>query len=224
MTEGSGGSVDADVSGYCDRMDRTRRRAVLRQRVNDGRRVRLIGTWLRAGVRDAGVLHHPDTGVVPGGPLAPVLATLLRHQVLDAWCEQEVQPRLKGRSVLRRCADDGVIGCALEADARQIRAVRPKRCARYGVTIHPTPTALMACGKPAGPPGATPRQGTCDFRGVTPSWTPSRRGCWVIERRTARKRVRRTQKSLGRWCRAKRPAPLQDPYPMRGLKVRGHLG
>ena len=155
--------------------------------------------------------------------MAPVLANIFRHQVLDAWFEQEVQPRLKGRSCLIRLADDVVIGCALEADARRIMAVRPKRCARYGLTIPPTKTALRACGKPAGRPGANPRHGTLDFLGLTHDWTIARRGCWVIKRRTARKRFRRAQKSLWRWCRANRHAPLKDQYQMLCLKLRGHV-
>jgi hypothetical protein len=39
----------------------------LRQRVNDGRILRLIGQWRRAGVMAQGVLTHPATGVVQGG-------------------------------------------------------------------------------------------------------------------------------------------------------------
>jgi len=223
MKEGMGWIVEADVRGYFDSIDRTRLREVLRQRVNDGRIVRLIGQWLRAGVIEAGVLNHPDTGVVPGGTISPVLANIFLPQVLDAWCEQEVQPRLKGRSFLIRFADDCVIGCALEADARKIMAGLPKRFARYGLTIHPTKTALMAFGKPAGRPGANPRNGTFDFLGFTHYWTTSRRGFWVIKRRTARKRFRRTKKSRWRWCRAHRHAPLKDQYPMLCLKLRGHF-
>ena len=49
MTEGIGWIVDADVSGYFDSIDRTRLREVLRQRVNDGSILRLIGKWLHAG-------------------------------------------------------------------------------------------------------------------------------------------------------------------------------
>ena len=172
---------------------------------------------------EAGVLHHPDTGVVQGGTISPVLAHIFLHQVLDAWLEQEVQPRLKGRSFLSRLADDCVIGCALEADARKIMAVLPKRFARYGLTIHPTKTALMAFGKPAGRSGADPRNSTCDFLGFTHSWTTSRRGVWVIKRRTARKRLRRTKKSVWRWCRANRHAPLKDQYHRLCLKLRGHF-
>ena len=63
MTEGIGWIVDADVSGYFDSIDRTRLREVLRKRVNDGRILRLIGKWLRAGVMEQGALTHPETGV-----------------------------------------------------------------------------------------------------------------------------------------------------------------
>src|SRR5439155_15306733 len=160
MHEGMGWIVEAEVRGYFDSIDRTRRREVLRPRVKDGRIERLMGKWLRAGVREAGVLHHPESGVVQGGTSSPVLANLFLHQVLDAWVEQEVQPRLKGRSFLIRFAADLVLGCELEADARKIMAVLPKRFARYGLTIHPTKTALIAFGKPAGRSGADPRNST----------------------------------------------------------------
>ena len=76
MTEGIGWIVDADVSGYFDSIDRNRLREVLRQRVNDGRILRLIGKWLRAGVMEDGVLTHPETGVVQGGVISPVLANI----------------------------------------------------------------------------------------------------------------------------------------------------
>ena len=67
--------------------------------------MRLIGKWLRAGVWEEGVLNHPETGVVQGGTISPVLANIFLHQVLDEWFEHEVQPRLKGRSFLIRFAD-----------------------------------------------------------------------------------------------------------------------
>jgi hypothetical protein len=153
--------------------------------------------------------------------MSPVLAHIFLHQVLEAWLEHAVQPRLKGRSFLIRCADDCVIGCALEANARRSMAVLPQRFARYGLTIHPMQTALIAFGKPAGRPGANPRNGPFDFLGLTHDWTTSRQGFWGIKRRTARKRCRRTKTSLWRWCRAHRHAPVKDQYPMLCRKLRG---
>ena len=212
MRDHIGWIVEAEVRGYVDSIDRTRRRAVLRQRVHEGGILRLIGQGLRAGVMADEGLRHPETGVVQGGVISPVLATLFLHHVLDAWFEQEVQPRTQGRGFLMRCADDGVIGCESEADARRIMDVLPKRCARYGLTMHPTQTTLIAFRKPAARQGSADGSGTCDFLGLTHDWTQSRRGFWVIKRRTARKRLCRTKKSLWRWCRINRHAPLQDQY------------
>ena len=42
-----------------------------------------------------------------------------------------------------------------------------------------------------------------------------------MKRRTASKRLRRTKKSLGRWCRSNRHAPLQYQYQRLGAKRRG---
>jgi hypothetical protein len=91
-----------------------------------------MGTWRRAGVREAGVRSRPESGVVQGGVSSPVLAHICLHQVLDAWCEREVRPQRQGRGFLTRFADACGIGCARDADARRILAVRPTRCARYG--------------------------------------------------------------------------------------------
>jgi RNA-directed DNA polymerase len=223
MTEGIGWIVDADISGYFDSIDRTRLRDVLRTRVNDGGLWRLIGKWLRAGVMEEGVLSHPETGVVQGGVISPVLANIFLHHVLDEWFEREVQPRMQGRCFLIRFADDFVIGCEVEADARKIMAVLPKRFERFGLTIHPTKTALVSFRKPTGHKLAGMGNGTFDFLGFTHYWTKSRQGSWVIKRRTARKRLRRTKQALWRWCRTNRHAPLKDQYQMLSLKLRGHF-
>jgi RNA-directed DNA polymerase len=223
MRDNIGWIVDADVSGYCDSIDRIRLRAGLRQRVNDGSILRLMGKWLRAGVREEGIVSHPETGVVQGGVISPVLANIFLHHVLDEWFEQEVQPRLQGRGFLIRCADDFIIGCELKADAHRIMAVLPKRFARYGLTIHPTKTALIAFSKPETPQGSAEGNGTFDFLGLPHYWTRSRRGYWVIKRRTAKKRLRRTKKSLWRWCRHNRHTPLQYQYQQLCQKLRGHF-
>jgi RNA-directed DNA polymerase len=223
MKEGMGGIVDADVRGYVDSMDRTRRREVLRQRVNDGRIWRRLGKWLRAGVMADGVRTPPETGVVQGGVSSPVLAHIFLHQVLDEWVEREGQPRLKGRSFLTRCADDFVIGCELEADAQKIMGVLPKRFARVGLRLHPTKTTLVGCRKPKASQAWAHGHGTFECRGFTHDGARTRRGFWVIKRRTARKRLRRTQQAWWPWCRHNRHAPR--PYQERRLcvKRRGHV-
>jgi hypothetical protein len=81
--------------------------------------------------------------------VSPLLGNLFLHRVLDDWYVHTVKPRLQGRSSLVRYGDDFVLGCELESDARRIRAVLPKRFARFGLTSHPQKTALIAFGKPS---------------------------------------------------------------------------
>ena len=118
---------------------------------------------MRAGVLEEGVLTHPETGVVPGG-VSLILANIFLHHVLEEWCEQEVRPRMKGRCLLICFADDFVIGCDLAGEARRIMAVLPKRFARFGLRLHPTKTAVIACRKPEAHQGSNPGNGTCDSR------------------------------------------------------------
>jgi RNA-directed DNA polymerase len=151
-------------------------RAIRRQRVNEGSLRRLMGKWRRAGVRDGGGLQHPETGVVQGGGISPGLANVMRQQVVEAWCAQEVQPRLQGSRFLPRCAADVVIGGERDADARRGRAVRPKRCARLGWRRHPEQTAGMAFSHPRARQGAAGGHGTGAVLGVTHSGAHSRRG------------------------------------------------
>jgi RNA-directed DNA polymerase len=223
LTEGIGWIVDADVSGYFDSINRTHLREVLRRRVNDGSILRLMGKWLRAGVMEEGELHHPETGVVQGGVISPVLANVLLHHVLDEWFEREVQPRLKGRSFLTRFADDWIIGCELEEDAQRLMAVLPKRFARFDLSLHPEKTVMIKFRRPMARMASGDGNGTFDFLGLTHYWARSRRGYWVIKRKTARKRLRRTKKALWRWCRANRHLPLKDQYRMLCQKLRGHF-
>ena len=55
-------------------------------------------------------------------------------------------------------------------------AVLPKRCARCGLTLHPTKTAGIACRKPATHQGADRGNGPCTLLGRTHAWTKARRG------------------------------------------------
>jgi RNA-directed DNA polymerase len=115
------------------------------------------------------------------------------------------------------------IGCELETDARKIMAVLPKRFARLGLTMHPEKTALIPFRQPDCHEASARGNGTFEFLGLTHYWAKSRRGFWVVKRRTARKRLRRTKKSLWRWCRTHRHAPLKEQYRMLCAKLRGHF-
>jgi len=55
--------------------------------------------------------------------------------VLDKWFAEVVTRHCRGKVMLIRYADDFIIGCQHEEDARRIMEVLPKRFARYGMEI-----------------------------------------------------------------------------------------
>jgi len=202
--------------------------------VGDGVVLRLIGKWLNAGVLEDGAVTHPSAGTPQGGVISPLLANVYLHYVVDEWFEREVQPRLHGRSVLVRYADDLVMGFAREEDARRVLAVLPKRFGRYGLRLHPTKTRLVDFRHPqrlgrGGPTvgggwGSTgpDRAETFDFLGFTHHWGRSRRGYWVIYRRTSRSRLSRALRSIHAWCRAHRHWSLREQQATLSKEVQGH--
>jgi len=216
--------VEADIQGFFDAMDHGHLRTMLNQRVRDGVLRRMIDKWLKAGVLEEGRLHHPETGTPQGGVISPLLANIYLHEVLDQWFETEVKPRLRGRAQLIRYADDFVILCSLEVDARRVHAVLPKRFAKYGLQLHPEKTRLIEFRGPRGPVERRTRPGTFDLLGFTHYWGRSRRGHWVVKRQTARSRFRRAVKTAARWCRQHRHWPLADQQRRLNAMLRGHYG
>jgi len=214
--------VDADVSGFFDNLDHSKLREVIKQRVNDGGIIRLMGKWLSAGVIEGETLTFAEKGTPQGGVISPLLANIYLHHVLDDWFVRQVLPRMKGRVFLIRFADDFIIGCELEEDARRIKDVLPKRFGRFGLTIHPKKTKLVWFRKPRSKDDSVNGNGTFDFLGFTHYWAKSRRGYWVIKRETAKKRIRRAMKVFWQWCRENRHLPMKEQYRILSLKLRGY--
>jgi group II intron reverse transcriptase/maturase len=221
--------VDVDLRKFFDTINHGHLRELLKQRVRDGVIVRLIGKWLNAGVLEEGVHTNPETGAPQGGVLSPLISNVFLHYVLDQWFDQEVRPRLKGEAFLIRYADDFVIGVAREDDARRILEVLPKRMSKYGLTVHPEKTRLIRFHPESWDDSATPARDsslptTFDFLGFTHYWGRSRRGGWVIKRKTARNRLKRAVQALSVWCSKNRHRPISVQYQTLRQKLQGHYG
>lgn len=222
MTMNIGWIVDADVSACFDSLDHSFIREIIKQRVNDGAILKLIGKWLNAGVMDGDTVSYPESGSPQGGVVSPMIANIYLHHVLDEWFVEVVKPRMKGRCFLTRFADDFIIGCELEADANRIMEVLSKRFSRYSLTIHPEKTKLIKFRKPDNRDESDKSNGTFDFLGFTHYWTKSRRGYWVIKRQTANKRLRRSMKRVWQWCKTNRHMPIVEQYRKLSQKLMGY--
>jgi group II intron reverse transcriptase/maturase len=213
--------LDVDISKFFDTLDHAHLRSFLQHRVRDGVITRLIGKWLKAGVLEQGTLSYPEAGTPQGGSASPLLSNIYLHYVLDQWFAQDVIPRLQGRAFMTRFADDVVMGFELQEDAERVLRVLSKRLGKYGLTIHPDKTRLVAFGRPSVTSGSKP--GTFDFLGFTHYWGKSRRGNWVIKRKTAQQRFRRGLKRIAEWCRRNRHKPVAEQHQELSQKLRGHF-
>jgi group II intron reverse transcriptase/maturase len=223
--------LEIDIRKFFDTLDHSQLRDIVRQRVRDGVLLRLIGKWLNAGVLEDGAIEYPEAGTPQGGVISPLLANIYLHEVLDEWFVQQVAPRLVGRAVLVRYADDVVIIFGNEQDARRVFDVLPKRFAKYGLTLHPDKTRLVDFRRPdrrALPSfdnsDARSRPGTFDLLGFTHYWAKSRKGYWVVKQKTAADRLRRSIKRIAVWCRRYRHEPVRDQWTALKRKMLGHYG
>jgi len=135
--------IDIDIRKYFDTIEHQHLRTFLRYRVHDGVITRLIGKWLKAGVLEGGTISYSDEGSPQGGVISPMLSNIYLHEVLDKWFAEEIMPLLKGRAIIIRFADDGVLGFENKEDAERVFKVLPKRFARFGLTLHPDKTKLI---------------------------------------------------------------------------------
>jgi RNA-directed DNA polymerase len=79
MGYGGGRIVEVDIRQFFDTLDHAHLRALLRQRIRDGVRLRLLGKWLNAGVREDGTVTYPEAGTPQGGVVSPLLANVYLH-------------------------------------------------------------------------------------------------------------------------------------------------
>jgi group II intron reverse transcriptase/maturase len=221
LVEANGGWVlDVDIKCYFDEVSHEKLREILDQRVQDGVLKRAIGKWMKAGVLEDRQLWYPRAGVPQGGVISPMLANIYLHEVLDKWFEAEVRPRLRRGGHLVRYADDLVIVCALEEDARRVMRVLAKRLGKYGLRMHPEKSRVVNFRRPR--PEAGRRPGTFDFLGFTHYWGRSRKGRAVVKKKTAKDRFSRFLKRIALKCKRDRHEPIVEQHRYLCRAIIGH--
>jgi group II intron reverse transcriptase/maturase len=217
---GGGWVVEADIKGFFDNLSHVHLRSFLELRIRDGVIRRVIGKWLNAGVLEEGSIRVSTAGSPQGGVISPLLANIYLHEVLDKWFEGRMKPQLRGMAFLIRYADDFVLVMALEEDARRVLDELPKRFEEYGLELHPDKTRLVKFCRPGD--GAGSGGGSFDLLGFTHYWGKSRRGKWVVKRRTSKGRFRRACWVVAEWCRKYRHERVSEQHKALRSKLLGH--
>jgi RNA-directed DNA polymerase len=213
--------LEVDIRTFFDTVRHNHLHEFLKERVRDGVLLRIIGKWLKAGVMEGKVIHFPKEGTPQGGVISPLLSNVYLHKVLDVWFEKEVKPRLRGKAELIRFADDYVILFANEQDAQRVQEVLPKRFGRYGLALNEEKTRLIDFHRPH---GDRRKSESFVFLGFTHYWDKSRKGNWVMKRKTAKKKLKEAVRRVYDWCKEHRHDPVKEQWKALCRKLVGHYG
>lgn len=210
--------VEVDVKGFFDHLDHTWLLDMLRVRIDDRAFLKLIQTWLKAGVLEPeGHVVHPETGTPQGGTVSPVLANAYLHYALALWFTKVVKAHCRGEALLCRYADDWVCAFRYQDDAERFYRVLPKRLEKFNLQVAPEKTRLLRFSRfhPS-----MKRRFT--FLGFEFFWMPDRQGVPRVTRRTARKKLQAACQRLKEWIKQHRHLPGREFFQRLNARLRGH--
>jgi RNA-directed DNA polymerase len=87
-----------------------------------------------------GTLVAREKGTPQGSPISPLLANLFMHYAFDKWMDREFPS-----CPFERYADDAVVHCGTEEQARHLWARLAERLGSLGLELHPDKTKVVYC-------------------------------------------------------------------------------
>jgi RNA-directed DNA polymerase len=223
--EGTQWVVEADIKGFFDHVSHTHLVRFLEHRIADPGLLRIVQRFLKAGIMEDGAFTASEEGTPQGGLFSPVLSNIYLHYVLDLWFEQRFARGCAGKAYLIRYADDYVACFEQEADARRFLMEMTARLAQFDLEVEPSKTAILRFGSRALGDKARDAGGprTFSFLGFTHYVGHSRRGRFVVGRKTDAKRMRKKLKQLGERLRGLRVQGGMAMVAYACRHLRGHI-
>jgi RNA-directed DNA polymerase len=127
--------VDADLKGYFDSIPHDQLMARVKERIADGRVLRLIGDFLKADILDDMKRWTPEQGAPQGAVLSPLLSNIYLDPLDHLLASHGIE--------MVRYADDFVILCKTAEDAAKALELVKQWVSDNGLTLHPDKTRIV---------------------------------------------------------------------------------
>lgn len=135
IANGCGWVVDIDLEKFFDRVNHDRLMARIMQRENDKALIRLVRSFLTAGVMEDGLVSPTDEGAPQGGPLSPLLSNL----VLD---ELDKELERRGHKFVRYADDCNIYVRSERAGQRVMEGIRAFITGKLKLKVNPSKSAV----------------------------------------------------------------------------------
>jgi len=214
--------LDADIRSFFDTVSQEWLVRFVEHRVGDKRIIRLIQKWLKAGILEDGAVTVSDRGTGQGSVISPLLANIYLHYVFDLWAERRHEAT--GDMIVVRYADDLVLGFQHENDARRFLDAMRARFEEFALQLHPDKTRLIEFGRFAAPDRERRGLGkpeTFNFLGFTFICGRSRRGGFLLKRKSRRDRMRAKLKEIKEELRQRMHWPIPEQGSWLAQVIRG---
>jgi RNA-directed DNA polymerase len=140
--------IDLDVQKFFDSVPWDLMVKAVEANITDSQKWVLlyVKRWLAAPLQlPDGTLDERDRGTAQGSAVSPVLANLFMHYAFDLYLVREF-PAVQ----FERYADDAVVHCAPEREARVVLAALARRMEEAGLRLHPAKTKIVFVNMNAG--------------------------------------------------------------------------
>jgi group II intron reverse transcriptase/maturase len=184
LYQGAWSVVEIDFQRYCTTIPHEKLLTLIRQRIVEGRMLRIINRSLKVGVAYQGRVEPVTIGVPQGAPISPLTSNIYVN-VLDQVWHKRGDPEKLG-ATLHRYADDAVLVC--RRDARQALEAFATIAHRMGLGVNRDKTRI------------TKRTDGCDFVGLQcvtrRSPTTGKYTMYIFPGKASQRRVRRRIKAF----------------------------
>jgi RNA-directed DNA polymerase len=133
--------IDLDIQKFFDSVDHDLMVRAVAANTDQAWVLLYVKRWLVAPLQlPDGTLVERDRGTPQGSAISPVLANLFMHYAFDMWLTRKF-PTVQ----FERYADDAVVHCATERQAREVLAALSERMVEVGLRLHPDKTKIVYC-------------------------------------------------------------------------------